>query len=207
MECDQESVNYSFSDRFNMIIKSLTSGTNSTLPVIFILDELDLIAQHSKQLLLYNLFDISQSSSSPVCVIGLTSRMDALNLLEKRVKSRFSHRMIDFYPCKTFDDYVNIAKSALLLQDSSELKLADCGFDQDYVEKFNEAVEDLFQMDGRDVLNDWFDISNDIPSLLKICSHVIQSLTPSNPFPSISSMTQFIDTIDQDARSSIVQGI
>ncbi|KAJ8111681.1 hypothetical protein OPT61_g5781 [Boeremia exigua] len=60
--------------------------------VIFIMDEFDLFAQHPRQTLLYNLFDIAQSRKAPIAVLGLTTRIDVTNSLEKRVKSRFSHR-------------------------------------------------------------------------------------------------------------------
>jgi origin recognition complex subunit 4 len=53
----------------------LKSGSKSTTPVIFILDEFDLFAQHTKQALLYNLFDIAQSSQNPIAVVGLTCRL------------------------------------------------------------------------------------------------------------------------------------
>lgn len=62
--------------------------------MIFILEEFDLFCEHANQTLIYNLFDISQSPHTPICVIGLTRRYDVIELLEKRVKSRFSHRQI-----------------------------------------------------------------------------------------------------------------
>jgi origin recognition complex subunit 4 len=44
------------------------------------------------QTLLYNLFDIAQSRAAPIIVIGLTTELDVVESLEKRVKSRFNHR-------------------------------------------------------------------------------------------------------------------
>jgi origin recognition complex subunit 4 len=38
---------------------------------------------------------------------------DCLNLLEKRVKSRFSHRVFRVFPPTTFEEYVAIAKTTL----------------------------------------------------------------------------------------------
>ena len=52
---------------------------------------------------------------APICVIGMTSRLDVIELLEKRVKSRFSHRQIYLYPSNKFEDYLKITKDILLL--------------------------------------------------------------------------------------------
>ncbi|KAK9115054.1 hypothetical protein Syun_021851 [Stephania yunnanensis] len=65
--------------------------------VIFVLDEFDLFAQ-GKQRLLYSLLDAMQSVASQAVVIGASCRLDADQLLEKRVRSRFSHRKLLFLP-------------------------------------------------------------------------------------------------------------
>ena len=51
------------------------SGSQSSKPIVFIVEEFDLFALHRNQTLLYNLFDISQSAQTPVCVIGVTCRL------------------------------------------------------------------------------------------------------------------------------------
>ena len=71
-------------------------------PLFIVLDAFDNFTLHPRQALLYCLFDAAQSgrcpssrtSSNPVGfgVIGMTSKVDVINVLEKRVKSRFSHR-------------------------------------------------------------------------------------------------------------------
>ncbi|KAF9187219.1 origin recognition complex subunit 4 [Haplosporangium sp. Z 767] len=104
-----------FSDSLPSLMSFLKAGTRAQYPIIFILDEFDLFAQHTKQSLLYNLFDVAQSAEWPIAVIGVTCRMDALELLEKRVKSRFSHRHYYTYPPRNFYDYVEICQNALLL--------------------------------------------------------------------------------------------
>jgi origin recognition complex subunit 4 len=93
-------------------------GTLPTLgrPVIVVLDGFDLFALHARQALLYCLLDTVQHSHSVIsgshygssdgtnsntptrasglAVIGVTTRVDTLELLEKRVKSRFSGRIM-----------------------------------------------------------------------------------------------------------------
>ena len=53
-----------------------------------VLEEFDLFCSHHNQTLLYNLFDTAQSKSAPILVIGLTARIDAVEMMEKRVLSR-----------------------------------------------------------------------------------------------------------------------
>ena len=75
-------------------LDSLKEGRAGNVPVFILLHDFDLFARRAKQTLLYNLFDITQSPKYQVCVIGTTTRLDATELLEKRLRSRFSQRQI-----------------------------------------------------------------------------------------------------------------
>ena len=74
------------------------------------MDEFDLFTKNKTQLLLYTLLNTIQSSSSPMFMIGATCRIDVLDLLEKRIKSRFSHRQIYLFNDYTFETYIELAK-------------------------------------------------------------------------------------------------
>lgn len=88
----------SFSENLAFLLACLKSGDrHKSKSCIFILEEFDLFCGHHNQTLLYNLFDVAQSAQAPICVMGLTCRLDVIELLEKRVKSRFSHRQIFLY--------------------------------------------------------------------------------------------------------------
>ncbi|EUC36595.1 hypothetical protein COCCADRAFT_87869 [Bipolaris zeicola 26-R-13] len=84
--------------------------------VIFIMDEFDLFAHHPRQTLLYNLFDIAQSRKAPIAVLGLTTRIDVTNTLEKRVKSRFSHRYVHLKLATSFTAFQTMCKACLTLE-------------------------------------------------------------------------------------------
>ena len=86
--------------------------------VIFVMDEFDLFVFHPRQTLLYNLFDIAQSRKAPIAVLGLTTRIDVVESLEKRVKSRFSHRYVHLSLPISFAMFRDICKSALTHQSS-----------------------------------------------------------------------------------------
>ncbi|NJR31440.1 AAA family ATPase [bacterium] len=90
----------------------------TTKSVVFVLDEFDLFTTHPRQTLLYNLFDIAQARKAPIAVVGCTARIDVSDNLEKRVKSRFSHRWIHLAAAKSLATFEDIAKAALLLRDT-----------------------------------------------------------------------------------------
>lgn len=92
--------------------------------VIFVMDEFDLFASHSRQTLLYNLFDIAQSRKAPIAVLGLTTKVNVVESLEKRVKSRFSHRYVYLSLPKTFTTFRDICKSALLCEATEATPIA-----------------------------------------------------------------------------------
>ncbi len=83
--------------------------------VIFILDEFDLFTTHSRQTLLYNLFDIAQARKAPIVVLGLTTRIDVVESLEKRVKSRFSHRYVHLSLPRSLPAFWDICKEGLTM--------------------------------------------------------------------------------------------
>nr|GMD18491.1 origin of replication complex subunit 4 [Ipomoea batatas] len=87
----------SFDDNSQFLIAMLRECGLAHKTVIFVLDEFDLFTQ-GKQRLLYSLLDAMQSVTSQAVVIGVSCRLDADQLLEKRVRSRFSHRKLIFLP-------------------------------------------------------------------------------------------------------------
>lgn len=101
--------------------------TNQTAKsVIFVLDEFDLFTSHPRQTLLYNLFDIAQARKAPIAVLGVTTKIDVAERLEKRVKSRFSHRYVHLPLPRSLAAYWEICKQGLLI-DMDEL--VEEGFD------------------------------------------------------------------------------
>lgn len=117
-----------------------------------------MFAQQPKQTLLYNLFDAAQSAQNPMAVIGLTCRLDALDLLEKRVKSRFSHRQIYLFSTTNFDGFMEMAKDTFIIPEHIH------GY-----KEFNASVEELFKtpvMIG--IVRKIYDISKDIRLFHKI---------------------------------------
>lgn len=87
--------------------------------VVFILDEFDLFASHPRQTLLYNLFDVAQSRNAPIAVLGLTTKVNVVDILEKRVKSRFAQRYVHLSLPKNFRAFQDVCFSALSYRPST----------------------------------------------------------------------------------------
>ncbi|KAJ9302138.1 hypothetical protein DTO271G3_1004 [Paecilomyces variotii] len=85
--------------------------------VVIILDEFDLFVSHPRQTLLYNLFDIAQARKAPLAVIGITTKVDVAEMLEKRVKSRFSHRYVFLPLPRTLEAFSDVCYAGLGLED------------------------------------------------------------------------------------------
>jgi origin recognition complex subunit 4 len=119
--------------------------------VIFILDEFDLFTSHPRQTLLYNLFDIAQSRKAPIAVLGLTTKVDVVESLEKRVKSRFSHRYVHLALPKSFVAFWEACKEGLLVHEEdfhddadgqlAEIALLDGPGGSDFLENWTSIVE------------------------------------------------------------------
>lgn len=76
-------------------------------------------------------------------MVGVSTRMDTLNLLEKRVKSRFSGRLIRVSPPSTFEEYVGVAKAVLQAPLKSEeiLEVEEDEEMEDWTSTWNQSVE------------------------------------------------------------------
>lgn len=113
----------SFAENLAFLLACLKAGNKKSKSVVFIMEEFDLFCTHHNQTLLYNLFDVSQSAQAPICVLGITCRLDVVELLEKRVKSRFSHRQVFIFPnSEKFEDYTKLFVQLLTIPSEKELK-------------------------------------------------------------------------------------
>ncbi|KOS22818.1 Origin recognition complex subunit 4 [Escovopsis weberi] len=126
------------------------SGTDDGVTcqsVIFIIDEFDLFAAHPRQTLLYNLFDIAQSRKAPIAVLGCTTRLDVVEMLEKRVKSRFSHRHVYLSLPRSLPVYWQICRQGLML---GEVEPEDEGLDArveghtEFQKYWNGKIQELY---------------------------------------------------------------
>ncbi|KAJ2781434.1 origin recognition complex subunit 4 [Coemansia interrupta] len=197
----------SFSDAFTYILNLMrTSGDKGTMPpVLFILEEFDLLAQHPKQSLLYTLFDIAQSQQTPIAVLGITARIDVMDLLEKRVKSRFSHRQIQAYNAKTLDDFVSIARVALSIHSSDQQQQQ---IPKAFADTFNNKVDDLLSSElVLSYISEVFDIGKDARQILRTFVAAASKISNTQPYMDIAHVKPVIAREKESAKMQILSSI
>ncbi|KAL2904760.1 Origin of replication complex subunit 4 [Bienertia sinuspersici] len=124
----------SFDDNTQFVIGMLRECGLAHKTIIIVLDEFHRFAQ-GKQRLLYSLLDAMQSVTSQAVVIGISCRLDADQLLEKRVRSRLSHRKLLFCP-PSKEELDRLLECLLSLPVSSSLP-------QSYIVEFNKELRKI----------------------------------------------------------------
>ncbi|KAJ2394754.1 origin recognition complex subunit 4 [Coemansia sp. RSA 2603] len=198
----------SFSDAFTYILNLMrTSGDQSSMPpVLFVLEEFDLLAQHPKQSLLYTLFDIAQSQQTPIAVLGVTARIDVMDLLEKRVKSRFSHRQIHVCNAKTLDDFISIARVALSIHSSDQQQQQQ--IPKAFVDTFNSKVEDILSSESvLSYISEVFDIGKDARQILRTFVVAVSKISNSQPYIDMAHVKPAIARERESAKMLILSSI
>ena len=138
-------------------------------PVIVVLDAFDLFALHPRQSLLYCLLDTVQncrasSSNRGIAVIGITNRVDTIQLLEKRVKSRFSGRIVRAAPPNSLASWTQMARDIL----HTPLACSD-DFEEDWKDRWIASVDKLFADKGfSTLLSETFSLTRDVRTLVRI---------------------------------------
>ncbi|XP_040213959.1 origin recognition complex subunit 4 isoform X2 [Rana temporaria] len=191
----------SFAENLSFLLEALKTGDrSSSCPVIFILDEFDLFAHHKNQTLLYNLFDIAQSAQTPITVIGLTCRLDVMELLEKRVKSRFSHRQIHLLNSFSFSEYRDIFKELLSLAS---------GFpDMNFAEQWNTSIQSLHENKTvEDILQKQFNASKDLRSLHMLLLLALCRVCASHPHLNAADFVEAYRLRSVDSKANILHGL
>lgn len=199
----------SFSENLAFLLACLKSGDrHKSKSCIFILEEFDLFCGHHNQTLLYNLFDVAQSAQAPICVMGLTCRLDVIELLEKRVKSRFSHRQIFLYnSAQEWEEKLELMrallslpvkptvrdpKTAMTYLDNCEMHFLKNTFDDDseilkdlsqgWIASWNKQVNVLLTTDKvAEAIQSYFNFDNLETTWKLICQEIVAKISEEIP--------------------------
>ncbi|KAJ8351588.1 hypothetical protein SKAU_G00230640 [Synaphobranchus kaupii] len=191
----------SFAENLAFLLEALKKGDrSSSRPVLFTLDEFDLFAHHKNQTLLYNLLDISQSAQTPVAVVGLTCRLDVLELLEKRVKSRFSHRQIHLLSAMNFPGFLRSVEQQLRLPPD----FPDSRFSEDWNAGTKALCEDK---SVEAVLRKHFNSSKDFRSLHMLLMLALSRVTVYNPAIRPTDLLEASRICTSDAKANVLHGL
>ncbi|XP_021933579.1 origin recognition complex subunit 4 isoform X2 [Zootermopsis nevadensis] len=200
----------SFAENLTFLLQCLKSGNKDrSKSIIFILDEFDLFCNHHNQTLLYNLFNVAQSAQAPICVVGLTCRLDVMELLEKRVKSRFSHRQIFIFPdtCQkeqsVFEVRMALLKNLLILSEDDV-----CVDDAVFSYCWNCHVEDLCTEEPvQNVMRTILNLDNSERTLRSFLLVVISRLSDTHPTLTAEDFLQVHKLWSRDAKVAMVEGL
>lgn len=226
----------SFSENLTFLLSCLKTGKD-TQRLIFIIDEFDLFCAHHNQTLLYNLFDVAQSAQTPVCVLGITCRLDVIELLEKRVKSRFSHRQIFLLPeSENLDDRVDLFKELMKLPTPQEaedyakenLKLSkkvyeefrlpflrrlfnpsEYTFGKKIINDWNKSIDKLAKKEKvRSSLENMFELNVSIASLKLFLFQLVVKLNEEHPYIEESDIVKLAEEVlFQDDKVKLLAGL
>lgn len=179
---ETRSINETFSNILLKLDKN-EEGEDKTskVSIVFIIDEFDKFTNNSKQTLLYNLFDLCQTSSVPICVVGVSSKITVRESLEKRVRSRFSQRLIIINKPLTIEEFWNDAKLSLKLGDYGLSKLDN----KKYGEAWNNYIENLYLDKSSNLFKlvfQTFDTTKNYKDFNLQCLCSINELSLSQPF-------------------------
>ncbi|XP_057256262.1 origin recognition complex subunit 4 isoform X3 [Pezoporus wallicus] len=125
---------------------------------------------------------------------------DILELLEKRVKSRFSHRQIYLMNSFDFKQYIKIFKEQLALP--AEFP------DESFAQKWNTNVQHLSEdKTVQDVLQNLFRYSKDLRSLHLLLMLAVSNVTVHHPLVTASDLHEASKQYRTDSRANIVHGL
>ncbi|KAM4667724.1 origin recognition complex subunit 4 isoform 2-T3 [Amazona ochrocephala] len=125
---------------------------------------------------------------------------DVLELLEKRVKSRFSHRQIYLMNSFDFKQYIMIFKKQLALP--AEFP------DESFAQKWNTNVQHLSEDKiVQDVLRNLFHYTKDLRSLHLLLMLALSNVTVHHPLITASDLQEASKQYRTDSRANIVHGL
>ncbi|SPO20423.1 related to Origin recognition complex subunit 4 [Ustilago trichophora] len=155
-------------------------ATGGRKPLVITLDDFDLFTARPRQAMLYCLLDAVQAASygAGLAVVGLTSRVDTVDLLEKRVKSRFSHRILHVRPPSSYELFERIVRNALSPLSRAQLPTT---ISPDHYGKFTTSwTTDITTLLNHphihDILRGIYELSNDIRMLYRVLTPAIAKL-------------------------------
>ncbi|GMN38674.1 hypothetical protein TIFTF001_007903 [Ficus carica] len=166
----------------------LTLRTNKSLLLHSIFNSLQ-----GKQRLLYSLLDAMQSVASQAVVIG-----DADQLLEKRVRSRFSHRKLLFLP-PTKEDVQRLLEHILLLPTDSTLP-------QDYAVEFNAKFRNILADERfKEVIKTYMNTDSAVNYLLKFLFRAVSNMDLVTGFLSLENFKTALSNIQRQPKLECIK--
>ncbi|GAA5897150.1 hypothetical protein JCM6882_001804 [Rhodosporidiobolus microsporus] len=165
---------------------SSASAANSTSsakskPLILVVDEFDLFAQHPRQSFLYCLLDIVQGNRrrGGVAVVGVSSRVDCLSLLEKRVRSRCQSHVLQIMPPSSLSAFTSLGQRLMRADERAwELERGSGPEGKQWAKRWNEEVERFWALKRvKEYMERVWMVHGNVPTELRsVLSHMFYRL-------------------------------
>lgn len=128
------------------------------------LEDVDKFAAHPQQNLLYCLFELALAL--PVYVIGVSCRIDVLELLEKRVKSRFSQNIVFLPMSETMGDFVSRIQTNLCVTEEASSSASDGGS----IVAYNAVMQQFTRENAAflQICEFYFDLTRDVRPVFRL---------------------------------------
>lgn len=201
------------SDTFTNIMLALDSNASersdesfeNTTRIVFVIDEIDKFTGSNKQTLLYNLFDLTQSSKIPICVIGVSTKTTSRELFEKRVKSRFSQRIITTKSPPSLKSFTHDASLALKIHESDTSRFTN----KKYPQAWNTRIDQLFELSPifKRPLFLLYHTTKSFQDFYTSCMIPVSSLSTLSPFPKESMFEKYINMQSKNYVQSVVAAL
>ncbi|KAK4608559.1 hypothetical protein RGQ29_002100 [Quercus rubra] len=187
----------SFDDNSQFMIAMLRECGLAHKTIIFVLDEFDLFAQ-GKQRVLYSLLDAMQSVTSQAVVIGVSCRLDADQLLEKRVRSRFSHRKLLFLP-PSKEDLQRLLEHILSLP-------VDSTISHDYAVEFNAKLQKILADEKfKQIIITYMDSDATVNHLLRFLFRAVSYMDLGSGFLSLENFKTALSNIQRQPKLECIK--
>ncbi|KAJ9708311.1 hypothetical protein PVL29_000388 [Vitis rotundifolia] len=157
-----------------------------------------LCSLQGKQRLLYSLLDAMQSVMSQAVVIGVSCRLDADQLLEKRVRSRFSHRKLLFLP-PSKEDLQRLLEHILSLP-------VDTSLPNDYAVEFNTKLHHILADERfKEIINTLLNSDSTVKHLLRFLFYAVCHMDLESGFLSLDNFRTAMSSIQRQPKMEYLQ--
>lgn len=177
----------------------------SLVPVVIVIDEIEKFTGDGRQTLLYNLFDLSQSSKVPICVVGISTKVTTRELLEKRVKSRFSQRIISISRPSTIESFVENIRLNLIVPPADFPRFTN----KEYPEQWNQRIESLLasQLALKRIIYKIYYTTKNYKDIYHCCQLPVSRITEGKPFPDENAFEVYLQQVSSNYAQSVVKSL
>ena len=169
----------SFAENMAFLRSMLEELQRGHRAVVIVLDGFEAFLQRQKQTLVYNLLDVLHLSQAQAAIVGITSRYDVVEMMEKRSRSRFSHRKV-LLPAPTPAQALALAEAACTLPEPWE---AGAAADSEFEGTFRAGVRATFAAPHvRALLEREAHVDRSLHHVVGTARAALALLTPEHPF-------------------------